>query len=496
MKSTISAVSLLLAMTVPLGAVERISVIGDSLTKEYQITFPGLPPLVDGIDSTNPSARNWSEILNEHRNAHFDLGQFKNSFFFNRWTDLRLLGHEYNWAVPGATARALRNLITGQDVAELTGDSDISEFLPYAPDWAQTAARLTAQVQTTSAAAVVWCGGNDLRFGNTDPTCQVGGTPITYDTIYDGNGTGAGNPQPLMDSLKTSIQAVAQHLRATRPDLPIVVCAVPHVGCTPAVQEGSPTDPIRTGRVTAALDTLNASLRTWTESTLGGVWVDTYSLTKDLIGAGSLVYGGVTFHNASDVIVDPGLPAAPAHNRYLFAHDGFHPGTALHAIVAQRVQAALRAKAPAVFAPSPALTDREVIVTVLKIFADTGFTEFMAASGAPAGERGPSHDPDGDGLTNLGEFALAGNTPFPGGSIVLPSGTYDVEAGEVTLKWTPRYESNIYASITCQSSPDFAEWTDVPATHVTAAADGSHTARVPTEGRTRLFLRLKFTAMP
>jgi len=483
----------LAALAMPLGAVEHLTVLGDSLTKEYQVTFPGLPGLVDGIDATNPSARNWAEILHERRNAHFDLGLFKNALF-DRWSDLRLLGHEYNWAVPGATARALRNLVTNQNLGEITSDPGFTTLTAFAPDWAQTSARLTAQVQTTAAAAVIWCGGNDLRYGNTDPSCLVGGTRISYDTIYDGDGTGAGNPQPLMDSMRASIQAMALHLQDSQPGLPIAVCAVPHVGCTPAVQAGSPTDAVRTGRITTALRTLNAGLRTWTEQTLGGVWVDTESLTVDLIEAGSLIYGGVTFFNGPDVkaLADP----PSAHNRYLFSHDGFHPGTTLHAIVSQRVQAALRARSPAVFSSSPALTDREVIVTVLGLPADTGFAEFMAASGAPADQRGPADDPDGDGLTNVAEFALAGNVPFPDGPLSLPTGGLEAATSSVTLSWQPRFESNIYASITCQSSPDFTTWTDVPAGHITTAPDGVKTARVPAGEASRLFLRLKFTTVP
>lgn len=494
MKRPLLSLSLSFAMCLPLTAVESVTVIGDSLTKEYQVTFPGLPGLVDGIDATQPFARNWSEILHERRNAHFDLGLFKNSLFFNRWADLRLLGHEYNWAVPGATARALRNLITGQDLNEITDDPDISAFIPFAPEWDRTAARLTTQVQTTSAAAVLWCGGNDLRFGNSDPSCQVGGAPITYKTIYDGNGTGLGDPQPLMNSIKASLQAVARHLRTARPGLPIVVCGVPHVGCTPAVQAEAPTDALRTGRVTAALRALNDGLREWTEATLGGIWVDTYMLTEDLIEADSLVYGGVTFINGSDVKSAADPPAA--HHRYLFSHDGFHPGTTLHAIVAQRVQAALRARVPAVFGTSPPLSDREVIVDLLGIPAATGFNEFMAASGAPAGRRGPLDDADGDGLVNLGEFALDGNTAFPGGPVVLPAGGHEASDHSVTLSWKPRYESNIYAAITCQSSSDFITWTDLPAEAITSAADGTRTARVPAAGRSDLYLRLKFTAVP
>ena len=246
MKSRVIAAGWVLSQLLPLGA-ESVTVLGDSLTKEYQVTFPGLPGVVDGLDPANPSARNWSEVLHEHRNAHFNLGQFRNSLF-NRWPDLRLLGHEYNWAVPGATARAIRNLITGQNMDEITSDPDISDFIPFAPEWAQTAARMTTQVQTQSAAAVLWCGANDLRYGNTDPSTQIGGTDITYQTIYNGDGTGVGNPQPLMDSIRSSLQACAQHLRTARPTLPIVVCAVTHIGFSPAVQANAPTNEARTGR--------------------------------------------------------------------------------------------------------------------------------------------------------------------------------------------------------------------------------------------------------
>ena len=78
-----------------------LTVIGDSLTKEFEVTFPGVPGLVTGFDPAHPGARTWSEILHSRRPAHFSSGIFRNNLF-NPWSDLRLLGHEYNWAVPGA----------------------------------------------------------------------------------------------------------------------------------------------------------------------------------------------------------------------------------------------------------------------------------------------------------------------------------------------------------------------------------------------------------
>jgi hypothetical protein len=298
-----------------------------------------------------------------------------------------------------------------------------------------------------------------------------------------------------MNSMKLSIQTIAQFVKTANPSLPIVVCAVPHVGCAPEVKAQWPTDPVRTGRITTALDALNADLKVWTENTLGGAWVDTYSLTKDLI-SGGFTLGGVTFINDSDVKT-AGDPVS-AHNRYIFSHDGFHPTSTVQAVIAQKVQAALAAKYPAKFGSSPPLTDRELLVSVLEIPVSTGFDEFMAASGAPAAQRGADQDADGDGLSNIVEFALAGNNPFGSSAPVLPVSVFDNSGPVPVLKmtWTPRYSSNVYAALVCQQSVALNTWTDVPAAQITANADGSVTARVPRPASGPLFLRLKVTVTP
>lgn len=489
--------AMLAASTVHMFAADQLVVIGDSLSKEYQITFPGVPAAgVDGIDVTNPAARNWSEILSAQRNVSYDQGIFKTSLF-DLWTDFRLLGHEYNWALPGVTARNIRNLLTGQDQGEIASDPDVAQLAAFAPDWTATGARIAVQLQTTAEGAVIFCGGNDLRFGNTDPSTAVGGTNINYGTIYDGDGTGAGNPQPLMDSVKASIKAAANFVRAANPAIPLAVCAVPHVGCAPTVKAVWPADPIKTTRITAALDALNMELKTWTENTLNAAWVETpHTLTKFLLDH-PLYIGGVSFVSASDPLTSGATPAA--HNRYLFSHDGFHPGTAPQALIAQGIHAALQAKYPARYGATAPLTDRDVVVTICGIPANTGFTEFMADSGAAATLRAPLDDPDHDGLMNIVEFALSGMAPNAGDIGLLPTPIiYRTGATPViTLTWTPRYESNIFCTLVCQKSPDLqaATWTDVDAAQVTLNADGSHTARVPAAG-SRVFLRLLAVVTP
>ncbi len=487
-------VPLLLCLAVLTSRAGNITVLGDSLTKEYQVTFPGLPTFgVDGIDATHPAARNWSEILHEHRSAHFHLGQFRNTLFFDMWSDTRLLGHQFNWAIPGATSRAFRLIITDSDNPEILEDPDLNTLLGFASDWRDVPLRLATQLTATSA-AVIWLGGNDLRYGNTEASTSVGGQMIRYQTIYEGDGTGAGDPAPLMNSIRDNVKALAQFVRAANPALPIVIIAVPHVGCAPSVKEAWPTDPVRTGRITAALTALNSELQTWTENTLGGAWVDVFSLTVDLI-EGSPDLGCVQFYNASDN--NTAAAPASAHNRFVFSHDGFHPTTTLHGRVAQLVQQTLSARWPAVFGDSTPLTDREIVTSVLGIPANTGFTEFMAASGAPAGLRGPLDDPDNDGLSNLLEFALAGNHPWSSSPPAVPvPGAEAVPDPALTLTWLPACDTNIYTSIVCEQSSNLTGWTAVPDAQVSGNPDGTVTARIPISGNAPGFLRLKVTAMP
>ena len=77
---------------------QQCLVIGDSLTKEYEVEFPILyPGNRDAWDS-----RNWIEILHQERNSWFDLGSW------SAYYDYRIVGHKYNWAFPGATTAEIR----------------------------------------------------------------------------------------------------------------------------------------------------------------------------------------------------------------------------------------------------------------------------------------------------------------------------------------------------------------------------------------------------
>jgi len=270
--------------------------------------------------------------------------------------------------------------------------------------------------------------------------------------------------------------------------------AVPHVGCAPSVRTAFPYDPVRTVRITNAIQALNNELKTWTENTLGGAFVDVYPMTVELLTVTSADIGCIQIANASDT--QPAGATAAAHNRFIFSHDGFHPITSFQGRVAQAIQLRMREKWPAVFGASPQITDRELATDILTIPARTGFDEFMAASGAPAGLRGEGADADGDGLSNLVEFALAGNNPWSGSTPVTARASFEsAPVPALAFTWTPSCERNIFANIVCQQSANLSGWTDVPAAQITENADGSVTARVP-QGSGDLFMRLKITATP
>ena len=91
-------------LAVPLSsqAAQQCLVLGDSLSKEYEVEFPVLYP----EQRKAWEARNWTEILHEWRQNWFDEGSF--SVYY----DVRIVGHKHNWAFPGATTQELRNALS------------------------------------------------------------------------------------------------------------------------------------------------------------------------------------------------------------------------------------------------------------------------------------------------------------------------------------------------------------------------------------------------
>lgn len=449
-------------------------VIGDSLSKEYQSEFPLLYP-------ENPkawSARNWCEILDSRRKEFFDLGSW------GTYADYRVTGHTYNFAKPGGTSREARNFLIQDSQARtevLNSSGGPLVWLLY-PTWRDT----FDDVLSDADSSMVFFGGNDLASGNSDPEAnpEVDGkrTQITYGTIYEGNKKEASNPDRLRRSLRNNIRDLIKYQRETRDfDEPMVLVAVPHVGCTPKIQSDVGTDPEKTQRVTDMLDELNEELLEIAEDFDMG-FADVYAVTNRVRLEEPFTIGGIAFSKNPDPDCGP---------RALFSGDGFHPNTALQAKVAQIVLDAFREKYPSSHGNIPRLTDREIVTQILGLAADTGFKEWLEAEDVPNNQRSPKADPDGDGVPNVLEYALAGRRPNVAEAPSL--GTMQVEESEgssvLRYNYRPRFAENAYCSLRVETSANLKDWSPAPAVAYTTQQDRSIAVRL-SAGNGPMFLRL------
>lgn len=409
---------------------ERCLVLGDSLTKEYEAEFPGLYP-------NNPAswqARNWIEILHQHRTDWFDTGTW------DVYADVRATGHAYNWAFPGATTSEIKSAITNA----------INQFW-----WVST---LKNHIRYDVSRVVIFAGGNDA------------------DSYYANLYNGLVGPEVTNTTL-SNLEWLVDWVRALRPAVPIVLVSVPHVGCSPKIQQGYPTDAVKTARVTAAMDALNASLAVFAQSRGIGFVPGVYEFTKRLI-TDPFRIRGIEFYRMAD---------ANAGTRYVFSGDGFHPNTCAHTKIAQMVVEAFNQAYPTT-SITP-LDDPYIVSHVLGLDPNLPFTEWMASEGVSGTQTGFNDDADDDGVPNLVEFALDGFGLGHSDGAALPLPV--IRNGALTLTWLPRPIFTEWGTVGVQSSTDLVHWDDLPAVQLTQNPDGTTTASAAFNGLG--FLRLRVT---
>jgi lysophospholipase L1-like esterase len=424
----------ILGLPAPIHGAQQVLVVGDSLTKEYQVEFPLLFP-------DNPASwdsRNWIELLNIHRNAHFDLGSF--DFYF----DPRASGHAYNWAFPGAT--------TGEIRERLASTSFIDRF------WQE---EFEDQVKNQAGRVVVFAGGNDVE--------------DYYDDIYNG-----ASATPFINETLDNVKWIVDRIRGMKSTIPIVLVSVPHVGCTPKVQQSCPTNAVKTARVTTALDSMNTNLAAFAQARGIGFAMPVYDMTKSLI-TGPYNIGGVDFIKQADM---------DARTSYLFSGDGFHPNSCAHARIAQMVIDAFRTRYPS--PDIPAAPDTELL-DWLGLEAPDPYEAWLVGLGVPANQRAFVDDPDRDGIPNLVEFLLSGMNANSNSLAAMPKPIPQNIAGQnmLTFTWFPSSQGLSFASLNLLQSSNLSTWTTVPVSNIIVNSDGSLTARLPLTGR--LFLRLTAT---
>jgi hypothetical protein len=424
---------LLLAGAFAAPAQSHLLIIGDSLSKEYDVEGPGIG--IDVFPPPSPYPKNWCELLDDRRPDYFDFGDF------DVHSDLRAAGHDYNWSVPGS----------------------------YAEDWredylANPPSALVEQLsQTLVKRIVVWLGGNEAR--------------ESYGPIYNGELDPAAWALQTYGDLAFVLEWVLARRQA---DVQVVLGNVPHLGATIAKDRDFPFDPVKTGRVTAALEDLNARLAALARDR-GIGFADVFGLTRDWVTRGQMSIGGwvVTKRSSSDADADA-----------MFLGDGFHPNMPVQAVFGQAILDAFNARYGTVI---PRLTNREIVNSCLEENPDVGFSAWAASYGLPAGEQTAEADPDRDAVSNIVEFGLDLD-PARADARLLPQPQSVNQSGQsfLTLTWQPRDPGNAaFCEITAQQSTDPAAWTNLPASAIVSGPPNTRTASVPMAAGQRGWMRLK-----
>ncbi|QJE95933.1 SGNH/GDSL hydrolase family protein [Luteolibacter luteus] len=466
---------LFLALQGPLLAAEQIVTLGDSLTFAYEGEF-GFKKNVLGTvygDGMPNTVRNWIETLSStnYRNAYFDQGARKNltlqfglgSIFFR---------NEYNWAIPGLKVDAMRRFVLGEATfTELLAESDDFEAVVTALDFSNFSdathfnhAEMVNQITSSAERLVFFIGGNDVRG--------------IYGTVYNGGSAGT-----FADDFINDADAILDRIRTLNPNIPIVVVAVPHIGITPDIKSTSPTDPVKTPRVTALLADLNARLKTVADEH-GAGFADIFTPTLPLLGSGSYGIHGIPFNNSGSKTGDLNYIWL---NGQLSAN--FHPNTNMQLEIANIIVRAFNNRYGSEVAP---LSATEMLVTALQktsTQANMNFASWMTGFGLTGGLE--NSDADGDGIPAGVEFATGLNPNIQDADLIRTS---LVSGGsQLQLAYPKRLPSSAFFTLQAASSTSLVP----PFTPVasTAGADGLNRATIPSGGG-RGFLRLEATVAP
>lgn len=369
----------------------RLLAIGDSLTEEYRFELPFSAP---DSNPTNANVKNWVEMLHQHRSADFSMGNYEPSVF--NYLDYRNAGYEYNYGVPGFTAKKWDMVL--YDPGFLT--------LEY-----NTRRELSRDLSSVNA-VLIFVGGNDLSLYNSD----------------------AKN-----NEIRIYISRIHDYVRANAPaNLPIIIATVPDIGATPA--EALPEPDATAARQRVA--TLNANII----ADLGSR-SDSYIARIDALT--DRIFDQVPFHlNGTEFIYPPDDQNPPLQ---IFCKDGFHPGDVGQALIANEILKAINQFAET---PIPLFTNREILTAILAQNPDQPFLDWAGSAG------GQLENPDNDPLPNLLEYLLGTSPTQPNPAFTfLPEGaaTFSPSADAVrfadltvlqsatlTDDWTPVPQSNLF----------------------------------------------------
>ena len=428
----------------------KVVTLGDSLTAEYDVIpdipgFDDLPTDYARVTVTGWEAKSWVEIAAQVRGQYFNFGTWKD--LSDPWVIPRLSGYEYNWGVPGVDAGQYEDFVTAANFSN--------------PFYFAARQPLEDQLKNTAERAVIWLGGNDFR-GN-------------YGPLSDGQ-----DSTSFLNGLIDDLGKVIDFVKSQNAGVQIVVVNEPDLGATPSKKAAHP-DPLKRARVTAVTEAVNARIaRLAVQKHV--VVANAYASTAAFVRNEPLFFGGIRIVNDKDADNNP---------RYAFTREGLHPNTALQILNARVI---IRAFNRGYGAGIPQITDAEALA-VLGIDPNQPFYDWLAR--LEITDKSFQADLDGDGLTQLAEFAL-GLSPKKADADRLPvsvGGKVPGFSGDVSVRFTPRASRTRSVEVRVQYSTDGAAWLSVAKTRVLANADGSVTVAVPKTNGTP-HLRLKIVTVP